>query len=234
LVGRTEAAFVTNLSQEQVDLDKGIIEIRETNHFKPKSEDSRGLIEIEPEVATQLARLKDNTKQPFVIAASMGAAKSKSAQWYRSQRHFDELLAWLRVKGINELFPLFDLERHKVRRISVTAGWIADSIRYDRNEALDSDSFYGFHVDQLIERGTSTGACLVTRMVESGTWPNAPIIVSHAFEVNELGAPLNLGAPYHLFEGCRRVSYLLAMLRHGLVDANSMHEVLELTLQQES
>jgi integrase len=118
---------IDKLLWEQLDLDKGIIEIRETTHFKPKSEDSRGLIQIEPEVASQLARLKDDTKQPFVIAASMGTAKSKSAQWYRSQRHFDDLLAWLRAKGINDQKPLHVLRKEAGSLVCNTSGLHAAS-----------------------------------------------------------------------------------------------------------
>lgn len=102
---------IDKLLWEQVDLEKGIIEIKETSHFKPKSEDSRGLIEIEPEVAAQLARMKKLSKQPFVIAASAGAGKSKSVQWYRSQRHIDGLLAWLRSKGVTDPKPLHVLRK---------------------------------------------------------------------------------------------------------------------------
>jgi integrase len=102
---------IDKLLWEQVDLDQGIIEIRETTHFKPKSEDSRGQIEIEPEVAAQLERLKKNSRDAFVIRASAGSKKSKSAQWYRAQRHFDNLLVWLRSKGVTDLKPLHMLRK---------------------------------------------------------------------------------------------------------------------------
>ena len=96
---------IDKLLWEQVDLVRGVIDIRETAYFKPKSEDSRGQIEIEPEVAAQLERLKKLSKDTFVIRVSEGSGKSRSAQWYRAQNHFDSLLAWLRAKGVKDLKP---------------------------------------------------------------------------------------------------------------------------------
>ena len=102
---------IDKLLWSQVDLKNGIIEIRETPHFKPKSEESRGQIEIEPEVAELLASLRKTTKDSFVIGATGVKRKSKSAQWYRASGHFDNLLDWLRKQGISDLKPLHVLRK---------------------------------------------------------------------------------------------------------------------------
>jgi integrase len=102
---------IDKLLWSQVDLKNGIIEIRETPYFKPKSEESRGQIEIEPEVAEILSQLRKGSRDPFVIRATGGKKKLKSAQWYRAARHFRGLLDWLRHQGIADLKPLHVLRK---------------------------------------------------------------------------------------------------------------------------
>jgi hypothetical protein len=102
---------IDKLLWSQVDLKNGIIEIRETPYFKPKSEESRGQIEIEPEVVEVLTQLRKGSKDPFVIRATGGKKKLKSAQWYRAARHFDGLLGWLRNQGVADLKPLHVLRK---------------------------------------------------------------------------------------------------------------------------
>ena len=118
---------IDKLLWDQVDLEKGLIEIRETAHFKPKSEESNGVVEIESEVASLLSEFRKDSKGPFVIGASGRITKSKSTQWYRADRHFDRLLEWLRNQGVDDLKPLHVLRKEAGSLVNGTMGIYAAS-----------------------------------------------------------------------------------------------------------
>ena len=118
---------IDKLLWSQVDLKNGTIEIRETAHFKPKSEESNGTIEIEPEVAALLSQYNQSSKETFVIRATSGKARSKSPQWYRAERHFGELLAWLKRHGVDDLKPLHVLRKEAGSMVNGTMGLYAAS-----------------------------------------------------------------------------------------------------------
>ena len=130
-----------------------------------------------------------------------------------------------------DLLPNLDLAIHQPVRREVSASWIAQAVRYDDNERLDSSLFYSSDVEDYLEQGRSRGGWLLSQMLEQATWPHAPIIVASAFASNELHITLPIGPHYHLMEGCRRVSFLLGMLRTGLISPESKHEVVELTFR---
>lgn len=102
---------IDKLLWEQVDFENGSVEIRETQHFRPKSEDSRGRIELEAEVVQVLSELRKTSAGLFVIAASGAGRKTKAAQWYRAKNHFDGLIEWLRMKGVDDDKPLHVLRK---------------------------------------------------------------------------------------------------------------------------
>jgi len=118
---------IDKLLWEQIDFQQGTIEIRETPHFKPKTEESRGVIGIEPEVVALLAAYREDSRDPFVIRASGQNETSKSAQWYRAERHFDGLLGWLRNHGIDDMKPLHVLRKEAGSLICGTLGLYAAS-----------------------------------------------------------------------------------------------------------
>lgn len=118
---------IDKLLWEQIDLKNGTIEIRETQHFKPKSEESNGLIKIEAEVVALLAGFRKGSKGAFVIHGADEKIEHKSPQWYRSQRHFKGLMSWLKQQGIDDLKPLHVLRKEAGSLICGTMGLYAAS-----------------------------------------------------------------------------------------------------------
>ncbi len=118
---------IDKLLWNQIDLEKGTIEIRETPHFKPKSEESNGQVEIEFEVAALLSEFRKSDRGQFVIRATGGKSKSKAVQWYRAEKHFDGLLAWLKKHGVDDLKPLHVLRKEAGSLINLTMGLYAAS-----------------------------------------------------------------------------------------------------------
>lgn len=129
-----------------------------------------------------------------------------------------------------ERFPDFNIQRHTPRRKTVTTEWVRQNVRF-YNDRLDTEKFYGDDIDTYLSNGRSPGKWLIKSMLENGTWPKAPIIVSNTFAIEELGAPHCIGDYYHLFEGTRRISGILRMQELGIIDFNSKHEILELTFK---
>lgn len=121
---------IDKLLWEQLDLAKGLVEIRETAFFKPKSDESCGQVELEQEVVEHLARLKKESKGRFVLQGSTSASGKKTpkaVQWYRAQAHFDRLMDWLRKKGVTDQKPLHLLRKEAGNLVCGTEGLHAAS-----------------------------------------------------------------------------------------------------------
>ncbi len=126
----------------------------------------------------------------------------------------------------DEYFPLFDVAKHAVIERKVTSDWVYHNLRYDENESLESDNFYGWQYEEYLNSGSDYS--IFVEMKKNKTWPFAPIIVESSFAMSELGSNSTLGSPYHLFEGTHRVSYLLKMLSLDLIKSHSLHKVFEI------
>ena len=124
----------------------------------------------------------------------------------------------------DDLLPAFDPKEHSAVRGERSLGWIYDNVRYDHNAELD---FWYEQFDRFRESG-HTGYEIYTHMVRTGTWPFPPVIIEAGFAMS-LGAPEDVGQPYHLIEGTHRVSYARRMMELGLTDRARSVEVVELT-----
>lgn len=128
---------------------------------------------------------------------------------------------------MDSFFPDFDLSLHEVVEREVTADWIAQSVRYDDDESLETGRFYGFHFDADPPR-EKFGFEVYNHMIRNLTWSFPPILVQADFANRTLGCHFDLGHPYHLFEGTHRISYLLKMRSLGLVSGASSHKILQI------
>jgi hypothetical protein len=123
----------------------------------------------------------------------------------------------------NELFPAFDPNEHSAVRVERNLGWVYDNVRYDHNEELD----FWYEQFDTFRRTARSGYEIFDHMMQSGTWPFPPVIIEAQFAVS-LGAPQDIGKPYHLIEGTHRVSYARRMIEIGLADRARTVEVIEL------
>lgn len=105
------------------------------------------------------------------------------------------------------LFPRFDVELHTALRITRSAAWIADNVRYDRGETVD---FWCDRFHALLARDETSDE-IFGPLLLNGTWHFPPVVVESNFALS-LGAPRDIGRPYYLIEGTHRLSYLRAML----------------------
>lgn len=110
----------------QVDLDAGVIRIEATEHFRPKSEDSAGEVDLDAEVVALLRGWKGRATGDFVIEGRQQAT-FKSRVSYRCESVFATLNAWLRKHGIKSQKPLHELRKEAGALVAKTAGIYAAS-----------------------------------------------------------------------------------------------------------
>lgn len=106
------------LTWAQVDFSKAVIRIERTEYFEPKSEDSKGEIDVDPELLALFKVWKATAKGPFVIEPNLMPQRLTHSQGqqtrreaYRCSRHFTALYIWLRRKGVTAQKPLHELRK---------------------------------------------------------------------------------------------------------------------------
>lgn len=143
LVGLRKREIDTLLWQ-QVDFAAGQIRIEATEFFQPKSEDSIGTVDLDPETLALLRGWKKQSKGRFVIPAKRPPRYGSTRSYYRCQSQFAALYRWLRAKGVTARKPLHELRKElgailassqgifaaqsvlRHAHISTTAGYHAD------------------------------------------------------------------------------------------------------------
>lgn len=113
------------LMWQQVDFSKGKIRIERTEHFSPKSEDSVGEVDLDPELQTMLQGWKAQCPGQFVIESSRQPRHNQSRTNYRCEPSFDALYAWLRAKGVKARKPLHELRKELGAILASTQGIFA-------------------------------------------------------------------------------------------------------------
>lgn len=99
------------LTWGQVDFDKGLIRIERTEYFTPKSEDSVGEVDLDPETLALLRGWKATTSGTFVVHSKRPPRHDASRVNYRCTPHFETLYTWLKVQGITARKPLHELRK---------------------------------------------------------------------------------------------------------------------------
>jgi integrase len=91
--------------------NEGMIRIEATRYFHPKSEDSLGDVEVDPELLAIFRGFHARSKTSFVIESPVAPRPEATYSHYRCQRHFDGVIAWLRAEGVNSNKPLHTLRK---------------------------------------------------------------------------------------------------------------------------
>jgi integrase len=107
--------------------DQGAIRIEATRWFHPKSEDSLGDVEVDPELLDVFRRYHARATGTFVIESPNPPRPGATYEHYRCQTLIEKLLAWLRAKGITTETPLHTLRKEYGSQICARAGIYAAS-----------------------------------------------------------------------------------------------------------
>jgi integrase len=126
------------LTWDQVDLEAGILEIRDTEHKALKSRDSAGQIGLDGEVVAILKRFHQRKRGAFVLEsptrakAPHGEHKSRT---YRCDATFNALLDWLKAQGVGGRRPIHTL-RKEIGSIIASRDGIFAASRYLRHSDI--------------------------------------------------------------------------------------------------
>ena len=120
---------IDKLSWTAFRWDEGIIRIEATQFFRPKTSDSEGDVLVDPELLEifrgYFARAKSGSE--FVIESSMPADPTALYDHYRCQSDIQELIVWLRSKGVRSKTPLHALRKEYGSQINARYGLTAAS-----------------------------------------------------------------------------------------------------------
>ena len=122
-------AEADTLVWNQVDLDNSLVNIKVTQYFKPKSEDSIRSIPINKNL---LKELKSWVKNSSVFVLEGLAPKiNLSYDYYRADKTFKYLIKWMKEQGIESYMPL-----HYLRKV-------AGSLQYKAIDIYAAKRFLG-------------------------------------------------------------------------------------------
>lgn len=102
---------IDKLEWSAFDWKRGVISIRATSYFSPKTEDSTGDIEVDPEVMELFTGYRATTSDDFVIESRVAPRPNASYSHYRCQRDFEALNKWLQAHGVKVKQPLHTLRK---------------------------------------------------------------------------------------------------------------------------
>jgi len=105
----------------------GVIRIEATRYFHPKSEDSLGDVEVDPELLAIFRGFHAREKTSFVVESDVAPRPEATYSHYRCERHFEGLSAWLRAKGVRGNMPLHTLRKEFGSQICAKYGIYAAS-----------------------------------------------------------------------------------------------------------
>jgi integrase len=118
---------IDKLEWRAFDWDKGVISIRATSHFAPKSEDSTGDVEVDPEVMDLFRGYSARSTSDFVIESTVSVRPQGTYSHYRCQKHFGALAKWLRDHGVDANRPLHTLRKEYGSQVCAKHGIYAAS-----------------------------------------------------------------------------------------------------------
>lgn len=140
----------------QVDMDAGVIRIEATEHFRPKSEDSAGEVDLDPELLALLRGWRSRATGEFVIEGRE-STDFKSRVSYRCEPVYAALYDWLRKHGVRAQKALHELRKEAGALVAKTAGIYAASRLLRHSDIRVTADFYA---DKKQRISTGLGALL--------------------------------------------------------------------------
>lgn len=147
---------IDSLLWRQVDLDAGVIGIEATEHFRPKSEDSAGDVDLDPELIHLLRGWKAAASGEFVIEGG-DSTEFKSRVSYRCEPVYTVLYAWLRKHGVKAQKALHEMRKEAGALVAKSAGIYAASCLLRHSDIRVTADFYA---DKKQKISTGLGALL--------------------------------------------------------------------------
>jgi integrase len=149
---------IDKLEWSAFDFAKGVISVRATSHFAPKSEDSSGSVEIDNEVMDLFRGFYARAFGNFVIESKVPARLQGSYTHYRCDRDFALLAKWLRSHGVDAKRPLHTLRKEYGSQVCAKHGIYAASLALRHADIAITSQHY---LDKRQRATAGLGAFLV-------------------------------------------------------------------------
>ena len=127
LMGGLRRNEVDKLEWKAFDWKRNVISIKATAYFSPKSEDSTGDVEVDPEVMELFRGYRATASGDFVIESRVSPRPAASYSHYRCQREFEALNKWLQTHGVEGSQPLHMLRKEYGSQVCAKHGIYAAS-----------------------------------------------------------------------------------------------------------
>lgn len=118
---------IDSLLWEQINLNEREISIQVTPYFKPKTDESIGEVEIDPETAETLRGFRARAEGIFVIQSEREFNANRRSRERRAKKEFATLSKWLKSKGITAQKPIHELRKEFGNQICQKEGLFAAS-----------------------------------------------------------------------------------------------------------
>jgi integrase len=119
---------IDTLCWHQIDFQRGLIRVENTDTASLKSADSRGEVPIDASVVELLRGFRARATGTFVIEAGDNLSGPRAwGRHYRAQSVFDRVTAWLRKHGVTAKKPLHELRKELGALITAEHGIYAAS-----------------------------------------------------------------------------------------------------------
>ena len=102
---------IDKLEWEAFDFAKHVVHIRATEFLRPKTVESCGAIDLDPEVAQMFEGMHTRATGRFVVESDRQPLMGATYSTYRCKPTFDGLVQWLQKKGITSAKPIHELRK---------------------------------------------------------------------------------------------------------------------------
>ena len=150
---------IDKLEWQAFDWDNGLISIRATSHFSPKTEDSTGEVEVDSEVMELFRGYYAKRTGDFVIESEIAPRPQGTYAHYRCQKDFDTLATWLRAHSVTDRRPLHTLRKEYGSQVCAKHGIYAASHALRHADIAITSQHY---LDKRKSATAGLGAFLVT------------------------------------------------------------------------
>jgi integrase len=145
---------IDKLEWTAFDWERGVISIRATSYFSPKSEDSTGDVEVDPEVMELFRGYQASATGHFVIESRVFPRPSAGYSHYRCQREFDALNTWLHAHGVKAKQPLHTLRKEFGSQLCAKYGiYVASRALRHADIAITSQHYLAKRESAKVELG---------------------------------------------------------------------------------
>lgn len=120
---------IDTLTWDQIHFDNKTISIETTEYGSPKTDGSEAEVDADEGLLNFLKNCQPCSDDTFVVGTKRKHASKSTHHTYRCNKHFKELIAWLREEGIKDSNPIHTLRKEFGSLICEQAGIFAASLQ---------------------------------------------------------------------------------------------------------